>query len=62
MKKLVIDDYEICLKIIAGNGHFRDTNFQKLLGEHAPRPPRQLAPLALLVPSPLKVLDLLLFC
>ena len=43
MKKLVIDDYEICLKIIAGNGHFRDTNFQKFLGEHAPRPPRQLA-------------------
>ena len=23
----------------AGNGHFRDSNFQKVLGEHAPRPP-----------------------
>ena len=23
----------------AVNGHFRDSNFQKFLGEHAPRPP-----------------------
>ena len=23
----------------AGNGHFRDSNFQKFLWEHAPRPP-----------------------
>ena len=23
----------------AGNGHFRDSNFQKILGESAPRPP-----------------------
>ena len=23
----------------AGNGHFRNSNFQNLLGDHAPRPP-----------------------
>ena len=40
------------LSQIAGNGKFRDLNFQKFLGEHAPKPPRRLAPSALVVIPP----------
>ena len=36
----------------AGNGHFRDSNFKKFLGEHAPKPPRKLAP-STLVDAPI---------
>ena len=58
----------------AGNGHFRHSNFQKFMREHAPRPPRNVAPSLLLVhPSPppththththlLKILDPPLIC
>ena len=41
------------LSQIAGSGHFRDSNFQKFLGEHAPRHPTR--KLLLVMPPPLCV-------
>ena len=42
----------------AGNGHFRDSNFQNFMGEHAPDPPRKLTPSApFCAPSLLEILD-----
>ena len=41
----------------AGNGHFRDSNSQKFMGEHAD-PPRKLVPSALMVPRILESLAL----
>ena len=39
-KKLVLNKYfNKNLSQNAGYGHFRDSNFQTFLGEHAPRPP-----------------------
>ena len=40
LRKLVLIEYELCLKML-GNGHFRDPNFQKFLwggGGHASTP------------------------
>ena len=55
MKKLVLDEYEICLEML--EMALLETQIFKNLwgGGHAPRPPpRQLAPLVLVVPSSLE--------
>ena len=61
-KKIAFNKYEI-LNQKAGNGHFRDSNFQKKGGNMPPDYPRKFVSQRLLCPPPplLKVLDPLLF-
>ena len=47
---ITVNEYEIVTK--CSKCHFRDISFQKLLGEHAPEPPRKVALSALVVFPP----------
>ena len=49
-KKLVLNEYEICLKLL--EMAILRLKFSNISGEHIPRPPRKLAPSALVVAPP----------